>query len=109
MKTCIEGAVPEAVDAVAFSTALRQAQWYSDKVYGDDCFVCAEVIDESETYFLHITSPIGETPINTSAGISVRKSDGKVIERSVWHSCHARIKRAAKMTPNTSFERTRGE
>jgi len=108
MKTCVEGAMPAAIDAVAFSAALRQAQQYSDKVYGEDCFVCAEVIDEPATYFLHITSPIDDTFMNTSAGITVRKSDGKVIERSVWHSCYARIRRATQMTPNTSLERTRG-
>src|SRR5688572_5245601 len=70
MKTCVEGAMPTAVDVVAFSTALRHAQRYSDKVYGEDCFVCAEVIDESATYFLHITSPIDDTLVNTSAGIT---------------------------------------
>jgi hypothetical protein len=94
METCIEGAAPAGVSADSFSAALREAQRYSDEKYGSDCVVCAEVFDRPEEYMLHITSPIEDTLINTSAAVTVRKADGVVIKRSIWHSCHARIKRA---------------
>jgi hypothetical protein len=107
METCVEGAVPANVSAESFSVALRQAQRYSDEKYGSDCFVCAEVFDRPEEYMLHITSPIEDALINTSAAITVRKKDGAITQRAIWHSCHARIKKAAQLAPNTSLERTR--
>jgi hypothetical protein len=122
MKTCVEGAAPVGVETRAFSAALRQAQRYSERVYGADCFVCAEVFDEPGTYMLHITSPIADMLINTSAAITVRKSDGAVVDRAIWHSCHARIRKTARSasddvesgdllfgvqeTPNYALERT---
>jgi hypothetical protein len=96
MKTCVEGAAPARVGLESFSVALQNAQRHSDKVYGEDCFVCAEVYDDTDTYFLHITSPIEDMLINTSAGITVRKSDGKVMDQNIWHSCHARVKSSTK-------------
>jgi len=108
MATCVEGAAPANVTPESFASSLREAQRYSDEKYGSDCFVCAEVFDQPEEYMLHITSPIEDMLINTSAAIAVRKSDGAVTERAIWHSCHARTKKAARVTPNKSFERTRG-
>jgi hypothetical protein len=93
MQTCVEGAAPAGVSARSFSAALRKAQRYSDEKYGADCFVCAEVFDRPREYMLHITSPFEDMLINTSAAITVRKADGVVTERGIWHSCHARIKK----------------
>lgn len=103
METCIEGAIPADVSAESFSIALKQAQRYSDEKYGSDCFVCAEVFDRPDEYMLHITSPIEDMLINTSAAITVRKTDGAIAQRAIWHSCHARIKKAAQPAPNTSY------
>jgi tRNA U54 and U55 pseudouridine synthase Pus10 len=91
MQTCLENAAPTDVRASAFSLALRQAQQFSEHVYGADCFVCAQVFDNGDTYMLHITSPIEDMYINTSAAITVRKSDGHLSAQRVWHGCHARI------------------
>jgi tRNA U54 and U55 pseudouridine synthase Pus10 len=107
METCVEGAAPAGVAAESFSAALREAQRYSDEKYGSNCYVCAEVFDRPAEYMLHITSPIEDMLINTWAAITVRKADGAVTERGIWHSCHARIKRTSHLAPNKSFERTR--
>lgn len=107
METCLEGAMPAGVEPSALSAALQKAQRYSDKVYGEDCFVCAEVFDDVDSYMLHITSPVEDMLINTSAAITVRKSDGAVINRSIWHSCHARIRPAEDVSPNKTMEPTR--
>src|SRR5262249_42462161 len=73
------------------SKARAEAQAFSNKIYGADCFVCAEIYgSDPDTFRLHITSPV-DAIINTSAGVTVRKSDGKIVERQQWHSCHARI------------------
>src|SRR5690349_8054109 len=107
MKTCVEGAMPAGIEFAAFSSALQKAQHYSDKVYGKDCFVCAEVFDDTDTYMLHVTSPIEDMLINTSAAITVRKYDGAVTDRAIWHSCHARLTPAADVAPNKTMEPTR--
>lgn len=52
-------------------------------------------MDDADEYMLHITSPIEDMLINTSAAITVRKRDGAVVKQSVWHSCHARIRRVS--------------
>ena len=75
METCVEGAAPADVSAESFSAALREAQRYSDEKYGSDCFVCAEVFDRPKEYMLHITTPIEDILINTSAAVTVRKAD----------------------------------
>ncbi len=100
IKTCVDGATPADVGALAFSDALRLAQAYSDEVYGADCVVCAEVIDRPDEYMLHITSPGEDMLINTSAAITIRKVDGKVLNRSVWHSCHVHTRNTDNLTPN---------
>jgi hypothetical protein len=107
METCVKGAVPADVSAESFSAALKEAQRYSDEKYGPDCFVCAEVFDQPDEYMLHITSPVEDMLINTSAAVTVRKVDGAVTERSIWHSCHARVKSTSQLAPNKSLERTR--
>jgi hypothetical protein len=93
METCVRGALPTAVEPAAFTTALARAQAYSDEIYGKGCFVCAEVFADKQTsYTLHITSPIEDMLINTSATITFRKSDGAVVATAKYHSCHARVK-----------------
>jgi hypothetical protein len=104
MQTCVVGVTPANVTAESFAAALREAQRYSDEKYGSDCFVCAELLDDSDEYMLHITSPIEDTLINTSAAITVRKRDGAVTERAIWHSCHARIRKMSHVAPDTSLE-----
>jgi hypothetical protein len=99
MQTCVEGAAPAEVSAEAFAAGLREAQRYSDEKYGSDCFVCAEVFDRPEEYMLHITSPVDDMLINTSAAVTVRKSDGAITARGIWHSCHARIKKTSRLAP----------
>src|SRR3569833_2375699 len=88
METCVQGASPSGVDTSAFTSARARAQAYSDDIYGKDCFVCAEVFaDEPASYTLHITSPIQDMLINTSAIIRFRKSDGSVLATAKYHSC----------------------
>jgi hypothetical protein len=92
METCVRGASPKSDEMSAFTMARARAQAYSDEIYGKDCFVCAEVFaDEPASYTLHITSPIEDMLINTSATIRFRKSDGAVLATAKYHSCHARI------------------
>lgn len=93
MKLCADDERSKAIDPKFLQSALVEAQRYSESVYGTDCFVCAEVfVFDPSKLWLHITSPVPDMFINTSASIWVRRSDGKVVERSLHHSCHARIK-----------------
>jgi hypothetical protein len=108
MQTCVDGAAPVGVSTKSFSAAPRKAQRYSDEKYGADCFVCAQVFDRPHEYMLHITSPFDDLLINTSAAITVRKADGVITERGIWHSCHARIRKTTELVPGKSLERTRG-
>jgi hypothetical protein len=94
MQTCVDGEKPAGVESAAFAAGLQQAQSYSDEIYGKDCLVCAQVLDQPEQYMLHITSPYEDgTAINTSAAITVRKSDGAVVAHAQWHSCYVRVRR----------------
>jgi hypothetical protein len=70
--------------------ALSGAQAYSDRVYGNDCVVCAEVFAETPTTFkLHITSPsFPDMLLNTSAEVTVNSSDGSVLSSGRYHSCY---------------------
>ena len=93
MRLCAEDEKSRALDPALLESALVEAQRYSNEVYGSDCFVCAEVLTfDPSRLWIHITSPVQDIPINTSASIWVRKSDGKVVERALGHSCHARVK-----------------
>jgi hypothetical protein len=97
MKTCVVGVVPRGVAAATFSRALLDAQRYSVRIYGADCLVCAEVMADSDSGFtLHITSPIEDMLLNTSATISFRKPDLAVLKTAQYHSCRARIKEWGK-------------
>jgi hypothetical protein len=90
MDLCDSGSAPNDIEPKLLAAALVKAQTYSNEAYGPDCLVCAAIFaDEPTEFILHITSPI-ETLINTSATITVRKSDGAVVGRAKYHSCHAR-------------------
>lgn len=93
MELCAETDETRSIDPGQLDVALVRAQAYSNEFYGEDCFVCAEVLGtENGNIALHITSPIPDMLINTSAVITVRAADGKVLKKSAYHSCHARIK-----------------
>ena len=73
---------------------LQKTQQFSLKIYGNDCVVCAEILETSELELtLHITSPDLDEVIlfNTSAYISFNKKTGSTIEKGVWHSCKVRF------------------
>ena len=90
MELCNPDSVPPDIKPALLTAALVAAQAYSNEAYGSDCFVCAQVLgDEAGEFTLHITSPL-DLLLNTSATITVRKSDAAVIERAKYHSCHAR-------------------
>jgi len=76
------------------SSALRQAHRWSKLKYGEQCVTCAEIYSVDENRFsLHITSP-GELLINTSAVMEFQKSDAKLLDSGIYHSCH--VKRIQK-------------
>ena len=72
------------------TTALSEAQAYSDDIYGPDCVVCAEVFAETPvTFKIHITSPADpEMLLNTSAEVQIRRIDGAVVSKGQYHSCY---------------------
>ena len=93
MKLCAVTEATEAIDPEQLRIALTRAQAYSNDFYGEDCFVCAELLSyEDGRIDLHITSPVPDMLINTSAVITVRAADGKVLDKGAYHSCHARYK-----------------
>ncbi len=72
--------------------ALIQAQAFSNSRYGEDCFVCAELLAlEQGQIHLHIRSPLPDPGIDTSATLKVRAVDGRVVESRLYHSCNARV------------------
>jgi hypothetical protein len=91
MELCAVTEKTEALDPAQLRMALTRAQAYSNDLYGRDCFVCAELLRYEEgSIELHITSPVSDMLLNTSAVISVRAADGKVLSKGAYHSCHAR-------------------
>ncbi len=90
MRLCDESTSTQEPDTALLTHALVEAQRYSDEFYGPDCYVCAELLPaEPRNLSLHITSPF-DLLLNTSAVITVRRSDGKVLRKGAYHSCHAR-------------------
>ena len=78
----------EKVNEETLNKALIKAQSWANKIYGKSCVTCAEIYNvESKSFTLHVTSP-GELLINTSATIEFESATAKVIEKSVYHSCH---------------------
>jgi hypothetical protein len=91
MELCAVTQETEAIDPAQLRMALIRAQAYSNEFYGEDCFVCAELLSYEEGNIeLHITSPVPDMLLNTSAVITVRAADGKVLSKGAYHSCHAR-------------------
>ena len=86
MRLC-NGQVNQSIDGELLSSALRQSYRWSSYKYGDECITCAEIYDvEKKSFTLHITSP-GELLFNTSALLEFRKSDAKLLDSGVYHSC----------------------
>lgn len=82
----------EKVDTKILKKALIKAQRWASSVYGKSCVTCAEIYSvESETFTLHITSP-GDLLINTSATMEFDNRTAKIINKSIYHSCHVYYK-----------------
>jgi hypothetical protein len=91
MALCDLDASLEGISPKLLGHALVEAQRYSNKTYGPDCYVCGQIYSQDAySFMIHITSPV-DLPLNTSAAITVRKSDGAVLSRGKWHSCYVRI------------------
>lgn len=92
MELCKVTEETAALDPGQMRMALIRAQEYSNDFYGEDCFVCAELMSHQDGEIkLHITSPLPDMLINTSAAITVRAADGKVLDKGAYHSCRAKI------------------
>lgn len=82
----------EKVDKQILEKALIKAQRWTNRVYGKSCVTCAEIYSvESKSFTLHITSP-GDLLINTSATMEFDKRTAKIINKSIYHSCHVHYK-----------------
>ena len=82
----------QSINEQVLSSALIKAQNWANTTYGKSCVTCAEIYSvEEESFTLHITSP-GELLINTSATIEFENKTAKVLNKSVYHSCHVRYK-----------------
>lgn len=89
MQLCYATELSASVATEDLQRALVQAQAYSR--YGEDCFVCAELLGfEQGQIHLHIRSPLPDPGIDTSATLKVRAVDGRIVESRLYHSCNAR-------------------
>ena len=81
------------IDNVVLVKALNRVSEYAIETYGDDCLVCAEVLDVNTADIeFHITSPGNENaPFNTSATVVVEITSGKVLDKALYHSCKVRV------------------
>lgn len=83
---------PQNISEQVLRSALIKAQHWSNVTYGKSCVTCAEIYSvDAESFTLHITSP-GDLLINTSATIELEKNTAKIINKSIYHSCHIRYK-----------------
>ncbi len=96
MELCYATELSASIANEDLQRALRQAQAFSNSRYGEDCFVCAELLafDQGQIH-LHIRSPLPDPGIDTSATLKVRVADGRVMESRLYHSCNARSTRKA--------------
>lgn len=93
MELCYATELSASIATGDLQRALRQAQAFSNSRYGEDCFVCAELLAfEQGQIHLHIRSPLPDPGIDTSATLKVRGVDGRVVESRLYHSCHARVR-----------------
>jgi hypothetical protein len=92
MQLCYATELSASIASENLQRALVQAQAFSNSRYGEDCFVCAELLGfEQGEIHLHIRSPLPDPGIDTSATLKVRALDGHVVESRLYHSCHARV------------------
>jgi hypothetical protein len=92
MELCYATELSAYIASEDLQRALVQAQAFSNSRYGEDCFVCAELLGfEQGEIHLHIRSPLPDPGIDTSATLKVRALDGHVVESRLYHSCHARV------------------
>ena len=94
VELCFESESFSGLDDKVLATALRRSGRWSASHYGKDCYVCAEPssIDE-DTFSLHLTSPIDDILIDTSALLTFRRDDATLVDEAVFHSCHVRVKK----------------
>jgi hypothetical protein len=93
MAACYEGAFPETIAPGVLRGALVKATAWSNKTYGDDCLVCAELYhDDGDRFTIHITSP-ANLLLDTSAEMTFDKRSGDVLGAGIYHSCHLRVVR----------------
>lgn len=90
MDLCYEQAESMLISPHVLTSALLEAQRYSNAIYGEECFVCAEIMPTvDESFELHITNPFDDIMINTSAVVEFDLSTGNVVDRRAYHSCKA--------------------
>jgi hypothetical protein len=91
MQLCNDRKFDRPVHADVLETALAKATQWSTQAYGADCALCAELYDDdARTFTLHITSPMKNDFINTSATMTFSRSTARTLETAKYHSCHAR-------------------
>lgn len=82
----------QSINEQVLNSALIKTQSWANATYGKSCVTCAEIYSvEKESFTLHITSP-GDLLINTSATIEFENETAKVLNKSIYHSCHVRYK-----------------
>jgi hypothetical protein len=94
METCSTPEAEAQISPEVLARALSAATSWSERTYGADCLVCAQIYAiQPDRFSVHITSPIPEeeTPINTSATLTFSRSDARLLQEAKSHSCHARL------------------
>jgi hypothetical protein len=98
MAQCSEGRFPPEIQAGVLEKGLMRATEWSHREYGDECVVCADFLwQDDKTFTIHITSPeFPDMLINTSATITVTKTDATLVDSGKYHSCYVkRVKSGA--------------
>jgi hypothetical protein len=93
MAQCSESRFPPEIQAGVVERALMRATEWSNRVYGEECVVCADFLwQDDETFTIHITSPrvLPDMLINTSAEITVTKTDATLVDSKYFHSCYVK-------------------
>ena len=93
MAQCFEGRFPPELQAGVLERALIRATEWSNGQYGEECVVCADFLwQDDETFTIHITSPrvLPDMLINTSAEITITKTDATLVDSKYFHSCYVK-------------------
>jgi hypothetical protein len=93
MAECVEGRFPPEIEAGVLERALIRATQWSNRQYGEECVLCADFLSQDdETFTIHITSPrvLPDMLINTSAEITVTKTDATLVDSKYFHSCYVK-------------------